>query len=661
MGKLRIVVAFFCLLQGPGIILAAPPTAELEEKEEKAFQQAAALVSPSVVRIETVGGLDRVSGQLVATGPTTGLIVAADGWILSSAFNFVSKPTQILVTLPDGRRVAANLIATDRVKMLALLKVAEQNLPVPQAAPLETMKAGQWAIALGRTLDKELPSISVGIISALQRVWGKAIQTDAKVSPLNYGGPLVDIEGRVLGILVPLSPQGKDDLAAGVEWYDSGIGFAIPLAAALQTLEKLKQGQDLLPGLLGVTFKSRDEFGGEPVLDRVRYNSPAQVAGFKSGDVIIQADDQNITRIAQFRHVLGTKYAGDAVKLTARRGTMELSADAKLIGVLEPYENPYLGILLDRSAGSAELQPGVGIRFVFEDSPASKAALKAGDRIIEVNDQKVVSGNSLRDTISRLRPLETLKLRIDSVGQTSREIKLNLGRIPQAVPSEVSPSFIPPPAKDQPVPAELKTGLLTETSEVHAQDYWAYVPADYNPDYQYGLLVWLHPPVQTQEAAVLKVWKKHCEERGIILLAPKAKLPIGWTSNELEFIKDMTLGFIKKYSIDPQRIVVHGMGASGGVAFATAFQERELFRGILAIRSIPKTPPIDNEPDASLQFYLFGPTKAPFGNSLKGSVEALRNLKFPVILKQVESENEQYPDESDVAEFARWLDLLDRI
>ena len=72
------------------------------------------------------------------------------------------------------------------------------------------------------------PNISVGIVSAVNRIWGKAIQTDAKISPTNYGGPLVDIAGRVLGVLVPLSPMATDELA-GVEWYDSGIGFAVPL------------------------------------------------------------------------------------------------------------------------------------------------------------------------------------------------------------------------------------------------------------------------------------------------------------------------------------------------------------------------------------------------------------------------------------------------
>ena len=71
------------------------------------------------------------------------------------------------------------------------------------------MSVGQWAIAVGRTYDSPEPSVSVGIVSAVNRVWGKAIQTDAKVSPVNYGGPLIDVAGDALGVIVPLSPDGK--------------------------------------------------------------------------------------------------------------------------------------------------------------------------------------------------------------------------------------------------------------------------------------------------------------------------------------------------------------------------------------------------------------------------------------------------------------------
>src|SRR5439155_23501610 len=110
--------------------------------------------------------------------------------------------------------------------------------------PQADIHVGQWAIAVGRTYEGDRPNLSLGIVSAVGRIWGKAIQTDAKISPSNYGGPLVDISGRVTGVLVPLVPEGNNEIA-GVEWYDSGIGFAVPLAHIMNVLPRLKEGHDL--------------------------------------------------------------------------------------------------------------------------------------------------------------------------------------------------------------------------------------------------------------------------------------------------------------------------------------------------------------------------------------------------------------------------------
>src|SRR5580704_2393257 len=197
----------------------------LSAREEEAFRQAARAVAPSLVRIQTVGGVDRVGGMLAGTAATTGVVVSDDGWIVSSAFNFISKPSSILVQL-DKARYSARLVATDRMRMLTLLKVDAAGLTPLRADPNQPVRVGQWAIAVGRTYDSPEPSISVGIVSASNRVWGKAIQTDARVSPVNYGGLLIDLAGNALGLIVPLSPSGKEE-TAGVEWYDSGIGFAI--------------------------------------------------------------------------------------------------------------------------------------------------------------------------------------------------------------------------------------------------------------------------------------------------------------------------------------------------------------------------------------------------------------------------------------------------
>ena len=264
---------------------AAPLVAadDVSQREEQAIKAAVERVAPSVVRIETFGGLERIGSLLIGTGPTTGLIVSADGYIASSAFNFVQKPSQILVHLPDGTRLPATLVATDHSRMIVLLKVklpAGKELPVPVAAPQDAIAVGQWSLAVGRTYESAKPSVSVGIISAINRIWGKAMQTDAKISPNNYGGPLVDIEGRVMGVLVPLSPMASDELA-GVEWYDSGIGFAVPLEGINKMLPRLEKGEDLYGGLLGISMKGMNIYDDEAELAAVQPNSPAYQAGLK--------------------------------------------------------------------------------------------------------------------------------------------------------------------------------------------------------------------------------------------------------------------------------------------------------------------------------------------------------------------------------------------
>ena len=136
-----------------GACITAPASAQddLEALEEQAIRSAVATIAPSVVRIETIGGLERVGGVLVGTGPTSGLVVSDDGYIVSSAFNFIQQPASILVTLPGGQRAAAKIVARDHARMLVLLKVnTESKLPVPVAVPRGEMTVGQWAIAIGR-------------------------------------------------------------------------------------------------------------------------------------------------------------------------------------------------------------------------------------------------------------------------------------------------------------------------------------------------------------------------------------------------------------------------------------------------------------------------------------------------------------------------------
>ena len=146
---------FASLLFSPIAILPSSFAQEndaLAATEEAALKSAAEAVAPSVVQIRTIGGLEVVEGTLLADGPTTGLVISPDGYILSSAFNFAQQPASILVTFSNGKQAPAELVATDHSRMLVLLKTnGVVDLPVPTYAPSDETRVGQWAVAVGRT------------------------------------------------------------------------------------------------------------------------------------------------------------------------------------------------------------------------------------------------------------------------------------------------------------------------------------------------------------------------------------------------------------------------------------------------------------------------------------------------------------------------------
>ena len=640
-----------------GLVLAAPLAAQgdLEGLEETAMRAAVATVAPSVVRIETIGGLERVGQVLVGTGPTTGLVVSDDGYIVSSAFNFIQQPSSILVTLPGGKRAAATIVARDHSRMLVLLKVsAPEPLPVPAAVPRDEIAVGQWSIAVGRTYDQPEPNLSVGVISAINRVWGKAIQTDAKISPTNYGGPLVDIRGRVLGVLVPLSPQGQGGEVAGAEWYNSGIGFAVPLAEINERLETLKSGQDLHPGLLGVSLKPGDIYSLPAEIAASQPGSPAYKAGVKAGDSIVEIDGHKITRQAQLRHVLGTRYAGDKVQLVLKRGEERIEAAVELIDKLDPYQHPFLGILPLR--GTAEA--GATVRYVYPGSPAAEAGLQSGDRIIALGDDAVADATALRNAVANVEPKAKITLQVKR-GADDLAIELTPTRLPTDVPGDLPAplSKEPPAAAEKPAVGIVEIKLPEESNEC-----FALVPANYHPQTPHGLVVVLSAPGPVDRAAFEARWKSVCEKHYLIALAPQSAKADKWEPTEAAFVRKTLDDVLSHYNVDPTRIATYGYQAGGSMAFLVGFGHPDRVRAICAMDAAPpaRTKAPENDPINRLAFFVGTADKSAAAPQIKGVVTRLEAAKFPVTHKPL---GEQPRDLSadELAELARWIDTLDRI
>lgn len=300
----------------------------------KAFRAAAERVRPSIVRIEGFGGVAGSVGaagvQPPGEGPTTGLVISPDGYILTSTFNFIRKPPVITVVLPDGQRKVAELLGRDETRKICVLKVGGvSNLPVPTFADRDKVKVGQWAVALGVGFGGSEPAPTAGIVSATSRISAKAIQTDANLSPANYGGPLIDIEGRVIGLCVPLSPQSRDE-AAGAEWYDSGIGFAVPIAENAERIEALKRGENLHYPFLGIKVKAFGEPPRGVQVEEVVAGSPAEKGGIAKGDIVVAIDQVEPLDPTHFATLVGRHVAGETAKIDFRRGDEQKSVEVEL-------------------------------------------------------------------------------------------------------------------------------------------------------------------------------------------------------------------------------------------------------------------------------------------------------------------------------------------
>lgn len=303
------------------------------------FRAVAAALRPSLVRIETVGGSQppqqfiSVEGEdesakrrrrsqntfrdapgssfHVADGPTTGIVYSTDGYIITSSFNFVRQPILITVALFDGRRLVADLVARDQVRKIALLKVNATDLPLPVWRDVHDLDVGQWAIALGLGFGGEEPSITVGIVSALSRMHDNAVQADAKLNPANYGGPLCDIHGRIIGICVPMAQRPGE--LAGIELYDSGVGFAVPKHRVDEIVSVLKTGRSFFRGWLGISVNRR--FKGAVMIVNVADPSPMQRAGVQPGDKILEANGKEIRNFGDLMQTLYMLPAGEQVEL----------------------------------------------------------------------------------------------------------------------------------------------------------------------------------------------------------------------------------------------------------------------------------------------------------------------------------------------------------
>ncbi len=275
------------------------------------------LVSVSSMRLER-----RFFGTVPLEGQGSGVVLDSRGLIVTNN-HVVDGAARVQVSLKDGRTFVGEVVGTDEATDLAVVRVEADNLPAADLGDSESLKVGQFVLAMGNALGLPGgPTVSLGVLSALGRplpgadfIFEGLLQTDAAVNPGNSGGPLADLEGRVVGINTAMIP------------FAQGVGFAIPINTVKrisgEILEKGKverrwigvSGTDLSPAVARRYGLGTDT--GFLVAEVIPF-SPAHAAGLRTGDVVVGAGGSDV------RH---TKDLLLALSKVGEGGSLEVAVD----------------------------------------------------------------------------------------------------------------------------------------------------------------------------------------------------------------------------------------------------------------------------------------------------------------------------------------------
>ncbi|MFO7542935.1 MAG: trypsin-like peptidase domain-containing protein [Thiobacillus sp.] len=288
----------------------APVPAGLPDFTPLVQQNAAAVVNISVTRMAQSGGMPGdipeafqrffqppPGADLEQTGVGSGFVIEPDGYILTNA-HVVDGAREINVKFSDKRECSAKVIGVDRLSDIALIKVDAKDLPTVRIGRADTLRVGQWVLAIGSPFGFE-QSASQGIVSALGRslpgdAYVPFVQTDVPINLGNSGGPLIDLAGRVVGVNAQIYSR-----SGGYQ----GVVFAIPVDVAMHVAAQLKADGKVTRGWLGIGIQDvNEQLASSFKLDQptgalvasVAPHSPAAVAGIQQGDVIRSFDGKPI-------------------------------------------------------------------------------------------------------------------------------------------------------------------------------------------------------------------------------------------------------------------------------------------------------------------------------------------------------------------------------
>jgi serine protease Do len=422
------------------------------------FRMATVAVSPAVVNIQTErarregnvqglplgGGGNGFAPGFVAVGVGSGVIIDRDNGYVVTNNHVINGAERITVRLSQGAEVLARLVGADPKTDLAVLQIKAPVRVAAEWGDSDKLAPGDWVLAIGSPymLDH---TVTAGIVSATGRnnlalpgmdenSYQDFLQTDAAINPGNSGGPLIDLNGKIIGIntaiLTASSFARGDDGSARQSGGFEGIGLAIPSSMARRVVEGLIKNGKVVRGYLGILiqpltpalakeFKLPENTRGA-IISRVQPGSPAEKAGLKIGDVVVSIDgkdtpDRDTLRTRAAELTPGTEMPVALFRVGERKVVKVVAGE--LTGAVVPEMTSFGFRVRDVPAGTeGSPQAGVVIDQVAMGSPAARAGLIPGLRVLAVGRTEVHSRAEFEKAASAYTPDQGLPLRVEGPG-----------------------------------------------------------------------------------------------------------------------------------------------------------------------------------------------------------------------------------------------------
>jgi len=336
----------------------------------------------------------------------SGFLVSSDGYIMTNA-HVVRGADKITVVFNDGREMDGSVVGADSHTDVAIIKIEGKNFPFLKLGDSDKMEIAEWVIAIGSPFQLEA-SVTVGVVSAKGRQnlrindFEDFIQTDAAINPGNSGGPLLNLNGEVIGINTAIFSRNGGYM---------GIGFAIPSKMATYVMKQIIESGVVTRGFLGVSLQPIDKdladaFGLEKpegaLISEIVKGSPADKAGLKQGDIILEYNKVTVKSLGTFRNELAMMSPGSKIIFKINRkgeiltipvtigtasDTMAAGGVASKMGIEVDTLTPELASQL----GYLSTDEGVVITKVKPASAAAQVGIRPGCLIQSVNHKKVTN------------------------------------------------------------------------------------------------------------------------------------------------------------------------------------------------------------------------------------------------------------------------------